>query len=229
MSTISHNLEQMSSNISIITSKLDQFKRTPTETESKTIVDHVGTIMNQLKGCVNNFDSLCQNIKQINATHNQTYDEWMDDLQNSENGRRFMKKLQKSFSRVMSEEKSKVQRDYRLKLEREKIKLTKLYRSRPVEKKPEPSNYANTIGKEINDIFQSTCMMIKNVEKESELFEKSLELETKTKAVKPKKVSSNAKAGQPVNLNKCRQIHSAEGHSGYSSQSFEKDESDDEN
>lgn len=226
VSTISHKLEQMSSNISIITNKLDEFKKNPTQNDSKTIIGHVGTIMNQLNGCINNFENLCQNIRQINETRNQNYDEWMDDLQNSENGRRFLKKLQKSFSRVVREEKSKMQRDYRLKLEREKMKLTKFYRSRSVDsRKDPPKNYADTIGKEISDIFQSTCLMIKNVEKEEELFEKSLELETKT--TKPKKVSSNTKAGHHINLNKCRQSHSAESHSStsYSSNSFEKDES----
>ena len=219
----------MSSNISIITNKLDDFKQNPTEDESTTIIGHVGTIMKQLNFCINHFESLCQNIKQINETRHQSYDEWMDDLQNSENGRRFLRKLQKSFARVMNEEKSKLQRDYRLKLEREKIKLSKLYRSRPVERKQDStSNYADTIGKEINEMFQSTCMMIKNVEKENELFEKSLELETKTKAEKSKNVSSNNKAGRHINLNKCRQIYSAESHSStsYSSKSYEKNGSD---
>lgn len=232
VSTISHNLEQMSSNISIITNKLDDFKRNPTQDESKTIIGHVGTIMNQLNGCINNFENLCQNIKQINETRNQNYDEWMDDLKNSENGRRFLRKLQKSFSRVMNEEKSKVQRDYRLKLEREKMKLTKLYRSRPVERKQDPSStYADTIGKEINEIFQSTCMMIKNVEKENELFEKALDLEMKTKAERPKKSTCNIKAERHINLNECRQIHSAESRSSTSSssKSFEKKGSNDEN
>lgn len=234
VSTISQNLALMSNNINIIANKLDDFKQNPSQNESKSIVGHVGTIMNQLNGCINNFESLCQNIKEVNETRNQNYDDWMDDLRNSDNGRRFLRKLQKSFSRVIDEEKSKVQKDYRLKLEREKKKLAKLYRrgALPVEKKKDPSGkFADTVAKDINEIFQSTCMMIRNVEKESELFEKSLELEMKAKPVKLEKVLSNIEARNRINLNDCRQIHSSESHSGtsYNSKSFEKDETDGEN
>lgn len=232
VTAISQNLEKMSNNISVITNKLDEFKRNPSEDESRTIIGHVGTIMNQLNGCIGNFETLCRDFKQINETRNRNYDEWMDDLQNSENGRRFLRKLQKSFARVMNEEKSKVQQDFRKKLEREKSKLSKLYRSKLCGKKPEPTC---NIATEINEIFQNTCMMIKNVEKEDELFEQSLELaHHKTKKKNPKNAANILKIDPPgndLNLNDCRQIHSAESSPDltYGSRSFEKDESDVEN
>lgn len=229
---IASNLETMSNNISAITHKLDEFKRNPSQDESKTIIGHVGTIMGQLNSCISNFETLCHDIKQINETRNRNYDEWMDDLQNSENGRRFLKKLQKSFGRVLSEEKSKIQRDFRKKLEREKSKMHQ--RVRKVESKPQ--NYPETISKEINEIFRNTCMMIKNVEKEGELFEKSLEVEA---LKKPKKVASDVREKQippqdKLNLNDCRQIHSSGSSSvksdpRYGSTSFENDDSDENN
>lgn len=221
VTVISQNLEKMSNNIGIITNKLDEFKRNPNSDESKTIIGHVSTIMSQLSGCIGNFENLCRDIKQINEIKTRNYDEWMDDLQNSDNGRRFLRKLQKSFARVMNEEKSKLKRDFRKKLEREKSKLAKLHRVKSVEKKPD-TLYPGTFSKEINDIFENTCMMMKNVEKESELFEKSLEMEMKSKKLL---IDVNAKPN--VDLNDCRQIHSAESSSvkspHYSSTSFEKD------
>lgn len=239
VTVIANNLEKMSSNISIITTKLDEFKGNPNRDESKTIIDHVAMIMGQLNGCISNFETLCHDIKQINETRNRNYDEWMDDLQNSENGRRFLRKLQKSFARVVNEEKSKVQRDFRKKLEREKSKLSKLHRFKPVASKPD--NYPETISKEINEIFQNTCMMIKNVDKESELFEKSLEIEAqKTRVVgKPKRPAADVKTKtapprDKLNLNDCRQIHSTESSSvksdpRYGSTSFEDDDSNENN
>lgn len=240
VTVIANNLEKMSSNISIITTKLDEFKRNPNRDESKTIIDHVGTIMGQLNGCISNFETLCHDIKQINETRNRNYDEWMDDLQNSENGRRFVRKLQKSFARVVNEEKSKIQRDFRKKLEREKSKFSKLQRGKDIASKP--NNYPETISKEINEIFQNTCMMIKNVDKESELFEKSLEIEAqKTKLVgKSKRPTADVKTktappGDKLNLNDCRQIHSTESSSvksdppRYGSMSFEDDDSNENN
>lgn len=235
VTVIANNLERMSSNISIITGKLDDFKRNPNRDESKTIIDHVGTIMSQLNGCISNFETLCHDIKQINETRSRNYDEWMDDLQNSENGRRFLRKLQKSFARVVSEEKSKIQRDFRKKLEREKSKFSKLHRVKYVAAKPD--NYPETISKEINEIFQNTCMMIKNVDKESELFEKSLEVEAhKMKSKRPAAdvKSKTAPPGDELNLNDCRQIHSNESSSvksdsRYGCEPFEDDDSNENN
>lgn len=235
VTAIAQNLEKMSSNISVITSKLDDFKRNPSRDESQSIIGHVGTIMHQLNGCISNFESLCRDIKQVNETRNRNYDEWMDDLQNSENGRRFLKKLQKSFSRVMDEEKSKLKNEFRKKLEREKSKLSRIRLSaiKNIDKKPD--NYSETITKEINEIFTSTCMMIKNVETENELFEKALEADVARRRTESSQKASNviaAKAQQPkINLNERRQIHSKESSSDprYSSTSFENDDSDESN
>lgn len=214
---IAQNLEKMANNISAITNKLEDFKKDPNQDQSKTIIGHVGTIMGQLNGCIGNFESLCRDIKQINETRNRNYDEWMDDLKNSENGRRFVKKLQKSFSRVLNEEKSKIQKDYRKKLEREKSKLAKLHRSsahKAVVKKPGAYPETGDITKEINEIFQNTCLMIKNVEKESVLFEKSLSVNIpRRQAAKSTKALSDiiTKQNPPpvkLNLDDCQQIHS---------------------
>jgi hypothetical protein len=215
VTAIAHNLEKMSNNISIITSKLDDFKQNPNQEESKTIIGHVGTIMSQLNGCISNFETLCSDIKQINDARNRTYNEWMDDLQNSENGRRFLKKLQKSFSHVVGEEKLKMKKEFHKKLDRAKSKLSKMHRVsaiRSIDKMPD--NNPETITKEINEIFENTCMMIRNVEKESELFEKSLEMEVRQmKAGNSRNTSTDGKTKTDppevkLNLNKCRQIHS---------------------
>lgn len=240
VTVIAQNLEKMSTNIGFISSKLDDFRQDPTgQDESKAIIGHVGTIMGQLNGCISNFESLCRDIKQIGESRNRSFDEWMDDLQNSENGRRFLRKLQKSFSRVVGEEKAKIQKDFRRKLEREKAKLSKLRRAKGGGD-AKADDYPATIAKEINEIFHNTCMMIKNVEKESELFEKSLDVDAKaTNAEKPKRIASKSrsKTAPPqdnLNLNDCRQIHSADGSSvksdpRYSSTSFEDDDSDENN
>lgn len=232
---ITQNLEKMSNKISVITNKLDDFRKNPSQDESKTIIGHVGTIMNQLNGCISNFESLCRDIKQINETRNRNYDEWMDDLQNSDNGRRFLRKLQKSFSRVMNEEKSKIQRDFRKKFEKEKSKLAKRHRSSTSNLKvidTKPGNSAENITKEIKEIFENTCMMIKNFDKEDEIFEKTLEIEYQAlpKAQPMKQISNIINKTKPVskkklNLNECRQIHSTEGSSdpSYNSKSFEED------
>jgi hypothetical protein len=239
LTAIAQNLEKMSSNINVITNKLDDFQRNPSQDESKAIIGHVGTIMSQLNGCISNFESLCHDIKQINETRNRNYDEWMDDLQNSENGRRFLKKLQKSFSLVVGEEKQKIEKDFRRKLDREKSKLSKRYqRSNIVEKKQNASSYPDDIAMEITEIFRNTCMMIKDVEKENKLFEKSLEIDAKTATMmKKKKALSGITKTHPtkgnLNLNDCRQIHSAESSSvkseeRYGSTSLE-DDSDENN
>lgn len=226
VNVIAENLERMSSNISVITKKLDDFKRDPSQDESKSIIGHVGQIMSTLNGCIGNFETLCRDIKKMNETRNRNYDEWMDDLKNSENGRKFLKKLQKSFSRVVNDEKSKLEKDFRRKLEREKSKLSKLYRS--LKKPDQPKDdYFETIGKEITEMFQSTCVEIKNIERESELLELSLEKKTN----KAKKNDAKAAMDLPkanLNLNKCQRIHS-DGSSSiksdprYSSESFDSD------
>ena len=186
---IADNLEKMSRNVNLITRKLDGFKNNPGQDESKTIISTVGIIMNQLNGCISNFESICQDIKQINDTRNRNYDEWMDDLQNSDNGRRFLRKLQKSFSRVMSEEKTKMQKDYRRKFDREKSKLSKLYSRTSLKRndKLKTDDYPDKVVKEISEIYQNTCTMIKTVEQESELFEKSLEVDHQKKLAEMRK------------------------------------------
>lgn len=184
VTAIAQNLAVMSSNIGIITNRLDDFQKNPTHDESKSIIGCVGTIMSQLNGCISNFESICRDIKRINESRSRSYDEWMDDLQNSENGRRFLKKLQKSFSRVVSDEKLKIRKEYQRKFDKEKSKLEKLYRKsavKGVEKKVGYNRHQNKIVKEIGEIYENTCLMIKSVEEENELFEKSLELEHRKK------------------------------------------------
>lgn len=243
---ITQSLEKMSSNIGAITNKLDEFKRNPSHDESKTIIGHVGTIMTQLNGCISNFETLCREIKHVNETRNRNFDEWMDDLQNSENGRRFLKKLQKSFSRVMDEEKAKLRKDFKQKFERERRKLSKLSRStapKAVDSNSEVLTYPEKISKEINEIFEKSCQAIKTAEREDELNEKNIELEImRAKLQQAKKVSHQSKpqgkktkttvadnGGVKLNLNDCRQIHSADSSSDppYGSNSFESDASDD--
>ncbi|CRL04222.1 CLUMA_CG017327, isoform A [Clunio marinus] len=231
IAVISQNLDKMSNNISIITNKLDDFKRHPSQDDSKAIIESVGTIMQQLNCCVINFERLCQDIRKVSEVSHKNYDEWMNELQNTENGRRFLRKLQKSFSRIMREEKDKLEKDFRRKVEREKLKLSKLYRSsapKSIEKKPQ--NFPDTITKEINEIFENTCMMIKNVEKESELFEKSLEVDEQRKRTEAYKDPRSKTTATEVNLDDCLQIHSKESSSvqsdlrSYTSNSFEIDE-----
>lgn len=241
VTVIAQNLEKMSSNISLITNKLDDFKRNPSSDESKFIIGHVGNIMNQLNGCIGNFESICRDIKQINETRTRSYDEWMDDLKNSENGRRFLKKLQKSFVRVLNEEKSKVQRECRSKLERDKSKLAKLYKRKTLEKKSE--DFPHPVIKEISEIFQNTCQKIQTLEKQDELFLKSLELDygcqnTENRRLEkqpPPSINAATKLNpqsnfKPVDLNKCRKLYSETStEATYSSKSFESDRSDENN
>lgn len=114
----------------------------------------------------------------------------MDDLQNSENGRRFLKKLQKSFSRVMSDEKSKIRKEYRRRFDKEKTKLEKLYRKNTaVRVEARKVDDSNKIVKEIGEIYENTCMLIKNVDKEDELFLKSLEVDHQKKVAEITKKS----------------------------------------
>lgn len=236
---IAQNLEQMSNNISVITNKLDTMKKSPNEEDTKMIINHVATIMSQLDGCVGNFERLCDDIKKtnmmMNETRSQNYDEWIDDLKNSENGRKFLKKLQKSFTKVVDEEKMKAKKHYQLKLSKEKSKLSRLYRSATKsivvkhKRNEEPPDF---ITKEINDLFENTCQMFKNMEKESKLFEKSIEMDIihkKTeKTTKPLSIERKAPDKEEPNLNECCQIHSAASSSiksnpSYSASSFEAD------
>lgn len=81
----------------------------------------------------------------------------------------------------MSEEKSKIKRDYRKKLEREKSKIMKVHRSRSGDKKLE--EISHPVAKEINEMFKDACSKIKNIEKKGEQFEKSVELDVQKKRV----------------------------------------------
>lgn len=235
VTVITQNLEKMSDNINLITNKLDDFKRNPSSDESKSIICHVSSIMGQLNKCIGNFESICQDIKQINEARTRSYDEWMDDLKNSENGRRFLKKLQKSFSKVVNEEKSEVQRDYRKKLEREKSKLEKFYRRKPA-RQSEGKIRDFSIVKEIGEIFENTCRKMHNIENEDELFRKSLELDFLQKPLKQiqaptgkEKTKSIETTSIPVDLNKCRKLHSQSSNETYNSQGFESEKSDENN
>lgn len=243
VAVITQNLEQMSNNIGLITNKLDEFQRNPSHDESRTIIGHVGSIMTQLNGCISNFETLCREIKQVNETRNRNFDEWMDDLQNSDNGRRFLKKLQKSFTRVMNDEKTKLEKDFKHKLDRERRKLSKLQRSsatKTVDPKSEAFNYPEKLSKEINEIFENTCREIKHIEREDELFEKNLKMEIEREKLKEikeklrlqpelKEKKLKTKKTEKLNLDECRQIHSSESSSDptYGSKSFEIDASDD--
>lgn len=202
------NLENMSRNISSICSKLDDFQRDHTADESKSIVAQVGAVMNQLNNCVS---EIRQEIKQINRS----YDDWMNDLQNSENGRRLMKKLQKTVARVIKDEKSKLQHDCRKKLEREKSKLAKHYRLKTNKHhEAEVEDFVHPIVKEMSEILQSNCQKIREMEEQDKLFLKSLDLEFKASQrpkLPPSSGSIHVKDVQqgnlkPIDLNRCRKL-----------------------
>lgn len=241
VTVIAQNLEKMSCNIGLITNKLDDLKRNPSSDESKSIIGHVGNIMNQLNGCISNFESICQDIKQINETRIRSYDEWMDDLRNSENGRRFLRKLQKSFSRVLNEEKTKVKSDCRKKLERDKSKLEKLYRRKSAKhNEVKAVDFPHPIIKEIDEIVQSTCLKIHSIERQDEIFLKSLNLDlisrkTHEQANPPAKFPATKLTAlphtlKPVDLNKCRKLYSeTSSDSTYNSEPFESQKSDEKN
>ncbi|CAO1412349.1 unnamed protein product [Diamesa hyperborea] len=267
------NLEKMSNNIGLITEKLDDFQKSPNQNidheDTRSIIHHVGKIVGQLDGCVGNFERLCNDINTnkslFNETCSKSYQDWMNDLQHSDNGKRFLKKLQKSFSKVMSEEKTLIKKDYRQKLSNERYKLSKRARARstsrsfeenryqpPNEKPREVLNDLNTIPtvllpepdnmvREINDLFQNTCQIIKNMEKESELFEKSIELDIKAKqrSSRQKVHSSHKKEFLTIpkqidlkhkqDLNNCQKLNltASSSNENYGSTSFEDDINDD--
>lgn len=206
VSKIAESLDLMSQNINLITNKLEDFRKSPSHDDSKSIiVDTVGTIMQQLNGCVKNFERLCDDIKAINdAKLTKNYDEWIDDMKHSENGRKFLKKFTKSFTRILDEERTKIKKDYQRKFEKERRKLARFHQmSSKKSNQPE-----SKISKDINEIYESTVLKLKCIEDENKIFEKSLHIGTETK----KKISKpeGTQKVEDLNLNKCRQIHSKE-------------------
>lgn len=161
----------------------------------------------------------------------------------------------------MSEEKSLIKKDYKQRLSNERHRLSKRARARSTSRsfdenrcrKPlndqhkETLNGLNTIPteldqepnkmvKEINDLFQNTCQIIKNMEKESELFEKSIEMDMKAKQRSHRKINSNPKKEfltiplkHKQDLNNCQKLNLTESSSNenYNSTSFEDDINDD--
>lgn len=246
---IAQNLDKMSHNISVITDKLDDFRKDSTHhDDSNTILASVGQLMQQLNGCVGNFEKLCNEIKTINERQNRDYDEWMDELKNSNNGKKFLKKFSKTFDRILSEEKSKIQKDYKGRLEREKRKLSKFYQSsirgKRVDKstKQPPKTLLDTqITKDIDEIYRNALQTIKNMEQENEIFEKSVEIDIMNKRkmreieklkLQPdvivaeaeedgekREVENDLSMKLKLDLNECRKIHSNSNSSSSSSSS----------
>lgn len=105
VSLIVRNLEKMSNNIGLITEKLDDFKKSSNQNidheDTRSIIHHVGKIVGQLDGCVGNFEKLCDDINKnkslFNETCSKSYQDWMNDLQHSDNGKRFLKKVRSGF------------------------------------------------------------------------------------------------------------------------------------
>ncbi|KAG5684632.1 hypothetical protein PVAND_013853 [Polypedilum vanderplanki] len=192
---IAQNLDKMSHNISVITEKLEDFQRfgSSRHDDSNTIIiSSIGGIMQQLNGCVNNFEKLCNDIKAVTEKQNRDYDEWMDELKNSNNGRKFLKKFSKSFDRILSEEKNKIQKDYKTRLEREKRKLSKFSQSTQIRgkridkkiesiKQPPAPILESQITKDIDEIYRNALQTMKNIEQENEIFEKSVEIDIMNK------------------------------------------------
>lgn len=165
----------------------------------------------------------------------------------------------------MSEEKSLIKKDYKQKLSNERYKLSKKARARSTsrnieenrkqylqnDKPNEALNNFNTnssqldqepdkMVKEIKDLFENTCQIIKNMEKESELFEKSIELDIAKQRNSRIKVSSRHKkellpTSKPLeqkhkqDLNNCQKLNLTESSSNenYGSSSFEDEINDD--
>lgn len=191
---IAQNLDKMSNNISVITEKLEDIRKGSShhDDSNTVIISSIGGIMQQLNGCVNNFEKLCNDIKAVNERQNRDYDEWMDELKNSNNGRKFLKKFSKSFDRILSEEKNKIQKDYKARLEREKRKLSKLYQSSQIRgkridkkiesvKQPPSQAIESQITKDIDEIYRNALQTMKNIEQENEIFEKSVEIDIMNK------------------------------------------------
>lgn len=231
---IAQNLDKMSQNISTITDKLDDYKKSSSHDDSKSILTCVGNVLNSLNGCVNNFEKLCNDIKAVNEKKTKDYDEWLDELKNSDNGKKFLRKFSKSFDRILDEEKNKVQKDLKGKFEREKRKLSKLYQNSIRAKKIDASTKQppaikalpldSQITKDIGEIYRHALQTIKNVEQENEIFEKSVEIDImnrrkmreieKIKQQPPnieelKEVENDLSAKIKLDLNECRKIHSS--------------------
>lgn len=230
---IANSLDLMSQNINVITNKLEDFQKSPSHDDSKSIIlETVGVIMHQLNGCVTNFERLCDDIKAINddKQSKKDYDEWISDLKHSENGKKFLKKFSKSFTKLLDEERLKIRKEYQLKFERDKRKLAKFYNTSSKFKNIPSTAVDSKLSKDINEIFESTALKLKNIEHETEAFEKSVKLDIyaarqRQEDLKPE--ITQCRKVDDLDLNKCRQIHSKESSSintnphSYSSASFE--------
>lgn len=221
VSKISQSLDLMSQNINLITDKLEDFGKSSCHDDSKSIiVGTVGTIMQQLNGCVKNFERLCDDIKTINDSKlPKNYDEWIDDMKHSENGRKFLKKFTKSFTHIIDEERVKIKKDYQRKFEKERRKLARFHQMSSKKINPPESK----ISKDINEIYESTVLKLKNIED----FEKSLQIGADVKMARNNENLKLEGIKKVEDLNKCRQIHSKRSSSissnphTYSSASFE--------
>lgn len=256
VSLIAKNLDKMSHNIGMITNKLEDLKKSSSHDDTKSIIVYVGGIMQQLSSCVNNFEKLCNDIKTINEEKNskKNYEEYIDDMKNSENGKKFLKKFSKSFYRILNEEKKKIQKDYQRKLEKEKKKLSKFHHKSSLKAEhvhktlvlKEPLD--REITKDLNEIYRNAFLTIENMEKENQILEKTLEIDIMNKKKEGKNKEKKEENQKPesnvaennllakLDLNECRQIHSTESSSiknnephSYSTTSFEDDISDDKN
>jgi hypothetical protein len=223
VSKIAQSLDLMSQNINLITNKLEDFQKSPSHDDSKSIiVGTVGTIMQQLNGCVKNFERLCDDIKALNDVKlPKNYDEWCDDMKHSENGRKFLKKFTKSFTRIIEEERAKIKKDYQRKFEKEKRKLARFHQMSS-KKLNQPES---KISKDIHEIYESTVLKLKYIEDENKIFEKKIGVDENT--LKPEGIQKKVESMENLDMNKCRQIHSKESSSintnphSYSSASFE--------
>lgn len=232
LTMIVSTLENMSKNISLISSKLDDCKdASPAADSQSTIVGCVGTIMSQLTSVIGNFESLCKDIKQANESKEEkNFENWMDELQSSDNGRRLVRKLQKTFSKVVDEEKLKMKRDYQLKLARDRNKLSKYYSRAKRSDEVDIKELSAKITKEIGEIYESTCLKLKDIDEGENEFLRSLEKDKKAAfTVEQLKIVDDDDEAAATNLDDCQQIHSTEESSiksseGYTSSDFESDD-----
>jgi hypothetical protein len=219
---IVHNLVGMSTSISAISEKLDRFKKfdeTEVSEEKLDILTLVANTCRNLNDCVDNFENLCENIKNAKEPiQNQvkSFDGWMNELEHSENGKKFLRKLRKSYKSIVSEERSKIKREFRRKLSNEKQKLkkekqkhdksvdlieTKLkelnikeksleYKLNLLDKKLiEPkSTTENNVVDEITDFLKNTALTLKSLEKENELHEKTMAINMERNNMDKKKL-----------------------------------------
>lgn len=95
---IAENLSGMNKTINGISDKLDNLKNSKDpelQDDKKEIVDLVGSTCKNLNECINNFEKLCDNIqqtKEISQTE-KTFDDWVNELENSEHGKKFCRKV----------------------------------------------------------------------------------------------------------------------------------------